>query len=210
MRFESSIDALKYAEISTLIGRKQSHDLRQPIKMLYFRIAQLHYSKICLQHRQFISMFLFQFQDFTFRLHENQKFGWNPRLSAKDFMAVLVSQPANNLLHRLSNEDNKNCVQLNGPFTSEKECRVLILLCHDVGSQKEVRNRLEQWLVHARKSITQVKYASCYILNRYSSSFVAVNYGRLYSHKPFIPMATGLFSSKNVMGHQWQIIFLHF
>ena len=28
-------------------------------------------------------------QDYTFRLHENPEFGWNPRLSPKDFMAVL-------------------------------------------------------------------------------------------------------------------------
>ena len=28
-------------------------------------------------------------QDYTFRLHENPQFGWKPKLSAKDFMAVL-------------------------------------------------------------------------------------------------------------------------
>lgn len=35
-------------------------------------------SKLCLK-----------LQDFTFRLHENAKFGWNPRLSAKEFMSLL-------------------------------------------------------------------------------------------------------------------------
>ena len=28
-------------------------------------------------------------QDYAFRLHENPEFGWNPRLSPKDFMAAL-------------------------------------------------------------------------------------------------------------------------
>ena len=29
--------------------------------------------------------------DYTFRLHENPKFGWNPRLSAKDYIAILAN-----------------------------------------------------------------------------------------------------------------------
>ena len=30
-----------------------------------------------------------QMQDYKFRLHEDPQFGWKPKLSAKDFMAVL-------------------------------------------------------------------------------------------------------------------------
>jgi laminin gamma 1 len=33
----------------------------------------------------------FEMQTYTFRLHENPEFGWSPRLSAKDFMAVLAN-----------------------------------------------------------------------------------------------------------------------
>ena len=29
--------------------------------------------------------------DYTFRLHENPKFGWNPQLSAKDYIAILAN-----------------------------------------------------------------------------------------------------------------------
>ena len=30
-------------------------------------------------------------QDYTFRLHENPEFGWSPRLSSKDFIAILAN-----------------------------------------------------------------------------------------------------------------------
>jgi coxsackievirus/adenovirus receptor len=32
---------------------------------------------------------LLKMQDYKFRLHENPEFAWSPRLSAKDFMAIL-------------------------------------------------------------------------------------------------------------------------
>lgn len=32
-----------------------------------------------------------QMQDYTFRLHENTEFGWSPRLSSKDFIAILAN-----------------------------------------------------------------------------------------------------------------------
>ena len=30
-------------------------------------------------------------QEYTYKLHENPEFGWSPRLSAKDFMAILAN-----------------------------------------------------------------------------------------------------------------------
>ena len=32
-----------------------------------------------------------QYQDYTFRLHDNPKFKWSPTLAPKDFMAVLAN-----------------------------------------------------------------------------------------------------------------------
>ncbi len=33
-------------------------------------------------------------QDYSFRLHENPEFGWSPRLSSKDFIAILANVEA--------------------------------------------------------------------------------------------------------------------
>ncbi|XP_059094696.1 laminin subunit gamma-1-like isoform X3 [Tigriopus californicus] len=33
----------------------------------------------------------YEMQDYTYRLHENPEFGWSPRLSSKDFMAILAN-----------------------------------------------------------------------------------------------------------------------
>jgi len=32
-----------------------------------------------------------QSQEFTFRLHEHPDFGWNPRLTAREFMSILAN-----------------------------------------------------------------------------------------------------------------------
>ena len=38
--------------------------------------------------------FFRQMQEYSFRLHENDKFGWSPRLSSKDFLALLANVTA--------------------------------------------------------------------------------------------------------------------
>lgn len=43
-------------------------------------------------------------QDFTFRLHEHPDFGWNPRLSAREFMSILANLTALKIRGSYSNE----------------------------------------------------------------------------------------------------------